>query len=66
MMIFLYFFHMSQTSWFNSKGYFQGIFWMLVTCVISSSNDMLTKYVGMRLSGAEIAFFRFFFSAVAL
>ena len=57
---------MSQTSWFNSKGYLQGIFWMLITCIISSSNDTLTKYVGARLSGAEIAFFRFFFSALVL
>lgn len=57
---------MPQVSWFNSKGYLQGIFWMLVTCVISSSNDTLTKYVGVRLSGAEVAFFRFFFSTLVL
>jgi S-adenosylmethionine uptake transporter len=57
---------MPHTSWFNSKGYLQGIFWMLITCIISSSNDTLTKYVGVRLSGAEVAFFRFFFSALVL
>lgn len=55
-----------QTSWFNSKGYLQGIFWMLVVCLISNSNDILTKYVGSRLSGAEVAFFRCFFSALVL
>lgn len=57
---------MPHTSWFNSKGYLQGIFWMLITCIISSSNDTLTKYVGVRLSGAEVAFFRFFFSTLVL
>lgn len=56
----------SQRSWFNSKGYLQGIFWMVVTCIISNSNDIFTKHVGVRLSGAEVAFFRFFFSAIVL
>lgn len=55
-----------QNSWFNSKGYFQGIFWMVLVCIISSLNDVLTKYVGSRLSGAEVAFFRFFFSTLVL
>lgn len=57
---------MSQKSWFNSPGYLQGIFWMIVVCCISNSNDILIKYVGTRLSGAEIAFFRFFFSTLVL
>jgi S-adenosylmethionine uptake transporter len=57
---------MTQKSWFNSKGYLQGIFWMTVVCFISNSNDILTKYVGGRLSGAEIAFFRCFFSTLVL
>ena len=56
----------SQSSWFNSKGYLQGIFWMLVVCFISNSNDILIKHVGGRLSGAEVAFFRFFFSTLVL
>ena len=55
-----------QGSWFNSKGYLQGIFWMLMVCIVSSMNDTLTKYVGTRLSGAEVAFFRFFFSTLVL
>lgn len=55
-----------QLSWFNSKGYFQGIFWMLMVCIVSSMNDVLTKQVGTRLSGAEVAFFRFFFSTLVL
>jgi len=57
---------LSQNSWFNSKGYLQGIFWMIVVCFISNSNDILIKHVGSRLSGAEIAFFRFFFSTIVL
>lgn len=56
----------SQSSWFNSRGYLQGIFWMLMVCIVSSLNDTLTKYVGTRLSGAEVAFFRFFFSTLVL
>lgn len=55
-----------QLSWFNSKGYLQGIFWMLMVCIVSSLNDVLTKQVGSRLSGAEVAFFRFFFSTLVL
>lgn len=39
---------------------------MLMVCIFSSLNDVLTKYVGSRLSGAEIAFFRFFFSTIVL
>jgi len=39
---------------------------MLVVCFISNTNDILTKYVGSRLSGAEISFFRFFFSTLVL
>lgn len=55
-----------QKSWFNSKGYLQGVFWMIIVCIISMSNDSLAKYVGGRLSGAEVAFFRFFFSTLVL
>lgn len=54
------------SSWFNSKGFLQGIFWMVLVCAISNMNDILTKYVGSRLSGVEVAFFRFFFSALWL
>ncbi|MBI2707870.1 MAG: DMT family transporter [Proteobacteria bacterium] len=57
---------MTQKSWFNSKGYLQGIFWMTVVCLISNSNDILTKHVGSNLSGAEVAFFRCFFSTLVL
>jgi len=39
---------------------------MLAACFISNSNDILIKHVGSRLSGAEVAFFRFFFSTLVL
>lgn len=54
------------SSWFNLKGYLQGIFWMVMVCIISSLNDVLTKHLGNRLSGVEVSFFRFFFSAIVL
>lgn len=54
------------TSWINSKGFLQGIFWMLLVCVISNMNDILIKCVGSRLSGFEVAFFRFLFSTLWL
>lgn len=53
-------------SWFHSKGFLQGIFWMIMVCAISNMNDVLTKCVGCRLSGFEVAFFRFFFSTLWL
>lgn len=56
----------SQSSWFNSKGYLQGIFWMIMMCAVSNLNDILTKLVGLRLPGVEVAFFRFFFSTLVL
>ena len=55
-----------STSWFNSKGFLQGIFWMVLVCVISNMNDVLIKHVGSRLSGLEVAFFRFLFSTLWL
>ena len=57
---------MPQASWFQSKGYLQGIFWMVVVCAISNMNDILIKCVGTRLPGFEVAFFRFFFSTLVL
>lgn len=39
---------------------------MVMVCIISSLNDVCTKYIGTRLSGAEVAFFRFFFSTLVL
>lgn len=55
-----------ENSWFNSRGYLQGIFWMLMVSIVSCLNDVNAKYVGGRLSGSEVAFFRFFFSTLVL
>lgn len=55
-----------NASWANSKGFFQGVFWMIMVCIISNTNDILVKFVGSRLSGSEVAFFRFFFSTLVL
>lgn len=52
--------------WFHSKGYFQGVFWMISMCFVSNLNDIITKYMGSRLPGIEVAFFRFFFSTILL
>lgn len=52
--------------WLNKKGYLQGVFWAIMVCIVSSSNDTLTKFAGDRLEGLQVAFFRFFFSMVTL
>ncbi len=39
---------------------------MIAACVVSSLNDVLTKYLGGRLPAIEISFFRFFFGALLL
>jgi S-adenosylmethionine uptake transporter len=52
--------------WLGSKGYMQGVFWAVVTCLVSASNDVLMRLMGERLHGFEVAFFRFFFSLLTL
>lgn len=46
--------------------YQQGIFWMVLTCLISNLNDVLVKFLGQRLPSLEISFLRFFFSTCVL
>jgi S-adenosylmethionine uptake transporter len=55
-----------NSNWFLSKGYKQGVFWALLTAFVSISNDVITKFVGGRLNGLEISFFRFFFSMLTV
>ena len=52
--------------WFVRKGYLQGVFWAIMICVTSSTNDVLMKHLGERLHFIEISFFRFFFSALTV
>ena len=50
--------------WFSGKGLEQGIFWAIMIYFVGTLNDVLAKFLGNRLPAVEIAFFRFFFSAV--
>lgn len=52
--------------WLNSKGYYQGIFFLILMMLVSCSNDILTKYLGQRLSPFEMMFFRFLFNLLTL
>ncbi|MGN6671063.1 MAG: DMT family transporter [Candidatus Nucleicultricaceae bacterium] len=56
----------SFLSWFNQKGYLQGVFWIIVVSLVSNMNDILTRKVGSRLPPLEVAFFRFFFAVITL
>lgn len=51
-------------SWFSEKGLKQGVFWAIMIYFVGTLNDVLAKLLGDRLHVVEIAFFRFFFSAV--
>lgn len=55
-----------MNNWFLSKGYPQGVFWAVLTAGVSIGNDVITKFVGTRLNGLEISFFRFFFSMLTV
>ncbi len=52
--------------WFVSRGYAQGVFWAIMICVVSVTNDLLMNFLGNRLHVIEISFFRFFFSMVSV
>ncbi|MBM4222179.1 MAG: DMT family transporter [Gammaproteobacteria bacterium] len=44
----------------------QAWLWFLGSLLISTTNDVIVKHIGLRLSGIEVSFFRFFFAAVIL
>ncbi len=48
------------------KNYFIGISWFILSLLSSVTNDIIAKYLGIRLHSFEVAFFRFFFSALIL
>jgi S-adenosylmethionine uptake transporter len=52
--------------WFVSKGYAQGVFWAVMICVVSVTNDVLMRFLGERLHVVEISFFRFLFSMLSV
>ena len=52
--------------WLNQTGYLQGVFWIILVSLISSSNDVLMRLTGSRLPAMEITFFRSFFAFLTL
>lgn len=50
----------------KNKIYFIGIGWFILSLVSSCLNDVISKYVGMRLHSLEVSFFRFSFGALTL
>lgn len=52
--------------WFISPGYAQGVFWAVMICVVSVTNDLLMNFLGNRLHVIEISFFRFLFSMLSI
>lgn len=52
--------------WFVSRGYAQGVFWAVMICVVSVTNDLLMNHLGNRLHVIEISFFRFLFSMLSV
>lgn len=57
---------MGFLKWFVSRGYAQGVFWAVMICIVSVTNDLLMNRLGNRLHVIEISFFRFFFSMVSV
>ncbi len=52
--------------WMNQRGYAQGVFWAVMVCLVSSLNDVLTRFSGTRLDFLQVGFFRFLFSTLTL
>ncbi|MBN9343754.1 MAG: hypothetical protein BGO76_01320 [Caedibacter sp. 38-128] len=55
-----------SSNWFARKGYLQGVFWIVLVCLISNLNDILMRLAGTRLPSMQISFFRFFFAFLTL
>ena len=52
--------------WFFKRGYIQGVFWAMMICVVSVTNDILMRFLGAGMHPFEIVFFRFFFSMIVV
>jgi S-adenosylmethionine uptake transporter len=48
------------------RSYFVGVAWFILSLLSSSLNDIISKYVGVRLHSYEITFFRFMFGTMTL
>ena len=53
-------------AWFFKRGYAQGVFWALMICLTSVTNDVLMRFMGERLHPLQIVFFRFLFSMITV
>lgn len=56
----------SFLKWFVKKGYTQGVFWAVMICLFSVTNDVLMRFLGERLHVVQIVFFRFLFSMLSV
>lgn len=56
----------SPLKWVSQKGYFQGIFWIILVALTSNMNDILMRLAGSSLPPQEITFFRYFFAVLTL
>ncbi|MDF2965478.1 MAG: putative S-adenosylmethionine uptake transporter [Rickettsiaceae bacterium] len=50
----------------SNKRYFIGIGWFILSLVSSVTNDLITKYTGLRLPVYQVTFLRFLFSTLTL
>jgi S-adenosylmethionine uptake transporter len=48
------------------RTYFVGVSWFVLSLISSSINDVIAKYVGVRLHTYEVTFFRFMFGTMTL
>lgn len=46
--------------------YFTSITWFVLSLLSSTANDIISKYIGLRLYSSEVIFFRFLFSIITL
>jgi len=53
-------------NWLNSKGHFQGIFWVICASFYSNLCDASVRLVGSSLPAMQITFFRLFLGTIVL
>lgn len=48
------------------RSYLKGVTWFILSLLTSSVNDVISKYLGLRLHSYEVTFFRFMFATISL
>lgn len=48
------------------RSYLIGVTWFMLSLVTSSVNDVIAKYLGLRLHSYEVTFCRFMFGTISL